>query len=246
MAEGYGIISGTTEFYTVETADTDITGSVAVRQRHGRVGDYLESKGFGWLLETDDSSNSQEDLPLLEELDIDLKDIYYKIRCVLLPTLGGLQRDMIRDNPDFWGPLLIVLAYALISVYGQLKVRSSHTYPIDIIVNMKVVSWILTIWIIGSMIIFILTRVLGGEVTYSQTLGIIGYSLLPLLIGAPFVSLIGHNSWLAFIFKGVVVFWASYSAGSLLAQEELSNKKPLILYPTFLLYVYFISVYSGA
>jgi hypothetical protein len=96
------------------------------------------------------------------------------------------------------------------------------------------------------MIIFILTRVLGGEVTYSQTLGIIGYSLLPLLIGAPFVSLIGHNSWLAFIFKGVVVFWASYSAGSLLAQEELSNKKPLILYPTFLLYVYFISVYSGA
>jgi hypothetical protein len=230
MAEGYGIISGTTEFYTVETADTDITGSVAVRQRHGRVGDYLESKGFGWLLETDDSSNSQEDLPLLEELDIDLKDIYYKIRCVLLPTLGGLQRDMIRDNPDFWGPLLIVLAYALISVYGQLKV----------------VSWILTIWIIGSMIIFILTRVLGGEVTYSQTLGIIGYSLLPLLIGAPFVSLIGHNSWLAFIFKGVVVFWASYSAGSLLAQEELSNKKPLILYPTFLLYVYFISVYSGA
>jgi hypothetical protein len=137
---------------------------------------------------------------------------------------------MIRDNPDFWGPLLIVLAYALISVYGQLKV----------------VSWILTIWIIGSMIIFILTRVLGGEVTYSQTLGIIGYSLLPLLIGAPFVSLIGHNSWLAFIFKGVVVFWASYSAGSLLAQEELSNKKPLILYPTFLLYVYFISVYSGA
>jgi hypothetical protein len=38
--------------------------------------------------------------PLLEELDIDLQDIYYKIRCVLLPIPAlGFQRDVIRDNP---------------------------------------------------------------------------------------------------------------------------------------------------
>lgn len=58
-----------------------------------------------------------------EELDIDLKDIYYKVRCVLLPIPSlGLKRDVIRDSPDFWGPLLVVLGYSMLSVYGQLSV----------------------------------------------------------------------------------------------------------------------------
>ena len=56
-----------------------------------------------------------------EELDIDVKDIYYKLRCVLLP-LPRLNRAVIRDSPDFWGPLLVVLVYSLISVYGQFRV----------------------------------------------------------------------------------------------------------------------------
>lgn len=46
--------------------------------------------------------------------------------------------------------------------------------------------------------------------------------------------------------QGVGVLWATYSAGSLLAREELQHKKPLLLYPIFLLYVYFFSLYTGA
>ena len=59
-----------------------------------------------------------------DELDVDLKDIYYKIRCVLLPFLG-LKKSVIRDAPDFWGPLFVVIIYAVVSLYGQLRV-SSH------------------------------------------------------------------------------------------------------------------------
>ena len=40
--------------------------------------------------------------------------------------------------------------------------------------------------------------------------------------------------------------WACYSAGSLLASEEMSQKRPLLLYPIFLLYIYFFSLYTGA
>ena len=58
-----------------------------------------------------------------EELDIDPRDIYYKLRCVVLPIPAlGLQRNTVRDSPDFWGPLFVVLTYALISVYGQFRV----------------------------------------------------------------------------------------------------------------------------
>lgn len=59
-----------------------------------------------------------------EELDIDVKDIYYKIRCVLMPMPSlGFNRQVVRDNPDFWGPLAVVLFFSMISIYGQFRVR---------------------------------------------------------------------------------------------------------------------------
>jgi len=60
-----------------------------------------------------------------EELDIDLKDIYYKLRCVLLPLPQfGFNRQIVRENPDFWGPLIVVLLYSLVSLYGQFRVSN--------------------------------------------------------------------------------------------------------------------------
>ena len=58
-----------------------------------------------------------------EELDIDVGDIFAKLRSVLLPFPSlSRQRTTIRDSPDFWGPLFVVLVYALISLYGQFSV----------------------------------------------------------------------------------------------------------------------------
>jgi len=62
-----------------------------------------------------------------EELDIDLRDIYYKLRCVMLPLPQfGFNRQTVRENPDFWGPLIVVLLYSLISLYGQFRVSGDH------------------------------------------------------------------------------------------------------------------------
>lgn len=165
-----------------------------------------------------------------EELDINLQDIFYKLRCVLLPIKAfGLKREVLRDNPDFWGPLLVVILYSLISVYGQFRV----------------VSWVITIWIFGSMFIFMLARVLGGEVGYTQTLGIVGYSLLPVLITAPVVSWLHLMPTLGVFLRILGVVWSTFSAGTLLTTDGLQNKKPLLLYPLFLVYIYFFSMYSG-
>ena len=58
-----------------------------------------------------------------EELDIDLKDIYYKLRCVLFPLPQlGFNRHVVRESPDFWGPLVVILLYSLVSLYGQFRV----------------------------------------------------------------------------------------------------------------------------
>ncbi|KAL3872706.1 hypothetical protein ACJMK2_035912 [Sinanodonta woodiana] len=200
-----------------------------VRQR-GATSQFLENRGFGWLLEEEDLG--EEDMkPILEELDIDLKDIYYKLRCVLFPLPQlGFNRHVVRESPDFWGPLVVILLYSLVSLYGQFRV----------------VSWIITIWIIGSLIIFLLARVLGGEVTYSQCLGVIGYSVLPLVITALVLTIFRTFHYVSMLIKFLGVVWAAFSAGSLLCVQELQQKRPLLLYPVFLLYIYFLSLYTGA
>ncbi|XP_053793473.1 protein YIPF4 isoform X1 [Vidua macroura] len=261
------------DFTFVSSADAeDLSGSIATPDVKLNLGGefikestattFLRQRGYGWLLEVEDD-DPEDNKPLLEELDIDLKDIYYKIRCVLMPMPSlGFNRQVVRDNPDFWGPLAVVLFFSMISLYGQFKV----------------VSWIITIWIFGSLTIFLLARVLGGEVAYGQVLGVIGYSLLPLIVIAPVLLVVGSFEVVSTLIKIIFshcsmnmtvivlrpphsgsgtklsipfaeklfgVFWAAYSAASLLVGEEFKTKKPLLIYPIFLLYIYFLSLYTG-
>ena len=52
-------------------------------KKYGQLGVVLNQTGYGWLLQQDDMAKS--DVPLMTELDIDLNEIWYKVRCVLLP-----------------------------------------------------------------------------------------------------------------------------------------------------------------
>jgi len=81
-------------------------------------------------------------------------------------------------------------------------------------------------------------------VTFSQSIGIIGYSLLPLTVT---VGLIPFSPWiyLSWLLKIVGTLWASFSAGSLLITPEIMHKKFLLGYPILLLYIYFISLQGG-
>uniref|UniRef100_A0A671USR8 Protein YIPF n=1 Tax=Sparus aurata TaxID=8175 RepID=A0A671USR8_SPAAU len=177
---------------------------------------FLRQRGYGWLLEVEED-DSEESKPLLEELDIDLKDIYYKIRCVLMPIQSlGYNRQVVRDNPDFWGPLAVVLLFSMISIYGQFRV----------------VSWIITIWIFGSLTIFLLARVLGGEVSFGQVLGVIGYSLLPLIVIAPLLLVIGGFDVVSTLIKlfGVLdlkLFAISYVCNYIFAQKRSIYQGPV-------------------
>ena len=62
-------------------------------------------------------------------------------------------------------------------------------------------SWVFTVWLVGSFIIFIITRALGGEVSFSQTIGVIGYSLLPELLVVIVLFFVYGPSWLVWTIK---------------------------------------------
>jgi len=216
----------------METAANPNLGRSPNKSRGGFAGQFLDKRGYGWLLDDEDEDEEEDQLPLLEELDINPADILIKVKAALIPLhkKGSTDRTVIRDNPDFWGPLGVVLLYSMLSMLGQFRV----------------VSWILTIWIFGSLLVFLLARVIGGEVTYSQTLSVIGYSTLPLIITGLVLPLFHGLYYPSLIIMLHGVIWAAYGAASLLAIEELSKKRILLIYPIFLLYVYMFSLYHGA
>ncbi|KAH0622573.1 hypothetical protein JD844_024983 [Phrynosoma platyrhinos] len=207
---------------------------------------FLRQRGYGWLLEVEDD-DPEDNKPLLEELDIDLKDIYYKIRCVLMPMPSlGFNRQVVRDNPDFWGPLAVVLFFSMISLYGQFKCAAGCILDYNY----------LDIWILDNLPVgqsswrrgknFVKVNVFfESPVAYGQVLGVIGYSLLPLIVIAPVLLVVGSFEVVSTLIKLFGVFWAAYSAASLLVGEEFKTKKPLLIYPIFLLYIYFLSLYTG-
>lgn len=197
------------------------------------ISQYLESSGFKWITELDDVDEDEEIFhkPLLEELSVDLFSIGTKVQSVLIPMpRKGFNQRILRDSPDFWGPLVVVLIYSLLSLYGQFRV----------------ISWIITIWLAGSFMIYLLARVLGGEINWSQCAAVIGYSLLPLIVVGCILPTIKWAPLVSLLVKILGVSWCVYSAGSLLCLEELEQKRPLILYPILLLYLYFFSLYTGA
>ncbi|VDK36883.1 unnamed protein product [Taenia asiatica] len=179
-----------------------------------------------------ETEDSDFDKPILEELDIDLRTIGKKMKAVILPCFrSGLDPASIRENPDFWGPLTVVMLFSLVSLFGQLKV----------------VAWILTIWLAGSFIIYFIARSLGGEVAYAQCLGVIGYCLLPLLLMCAVGALcnLGGFRRLRILIALIGTLWSAYSAGKLLSMENLQQRCSLVVYPIGLLYIYFLSLYTG-
>ena len=80
-----------------------------------------------------------------------------------------------------------------------------------------------------------------------QTLGILGYCLLPIIIVSAIAAAVPASTpYLAPAVRAAGVVWASYSAGTLLVSESLKTRRVLLLYPVFLLYVYFVSLHTGA
>jgi len=214
------------------SGDMKVSGKLNPNQSFAQAGvaqQFLNRRGFGWLTEFEDEAENE--VPILEELDINLQDIYFKLRCVLMPLpKTSFNRQVVREKPDFWGPLLVVVLYSLVSLYGQLGV----------------VPWIITIWLLGSCVVFVIARSLGGDVSYAQCLGVIGYSLLPMVFAALLSPLLMYmQSFISTCVRLLGVVWAAYSAGSLLCVEDLKNRRILLLYPIFLLYIYFFSLYTG-
>ncbi|CAF3749142.1 unnamed protein product [Rotaria sp. Silwood1] len=159
--------------------------------------------------------------------DSDLYAVLRKFGHALIPrkSLTLLQQW------DLWGPLILVTTLAILLQSNSTKTSSGIHF-----------AEVFTLMLIGSIIVTINSQLLGGKISFFQSVCVLGYCLLPLLISAfisyflfylPFKAIL-HI--IRFLIVMSAFIWTMYASIRFLGQTQQSNRRMLVLYPIFLFY----------
>ncbi|CAF4976499.1 unnamed protein product, partial [Rotaria sp. Silwood1] len=177
------------------------------------------------------TSNQNEfstlDEPIFETIKRDLYAVLRKFGHALIPrkSLTLLQQW------DLWGPLILVTTLAILLQSNSTKTSSGIHF-----------AEVFTLMLIGSIIVTINSQLLGGKISFFQSVCVLGYCLLPLLISAfisyflfylPFKAIL-HI--IRFLIVMSAFIWTMYASIRFLGQTQQSNRRMLVLYPIFLFY----------
>ncbi|OCH95349.1 Yip1-domain-containing protein [Obba rivulosa] len=164
------------------------------------------------------------DEPVTTTIARDLLSIYTKLVQVLYPPRSGAGREVLRDW-DLWGPLVLCLMLGIL-----LSINASSAQSLGIFTSVVVIISM------GSLVVTVQAKLLGGRVSFFQGLCVLGYCVAPLNIAAlvsTFVRLIYVRVPIA-IAAWAWCVWASvnFLDGTKIEQQRIL----LAVYPLLLFY----------
>ncbi|EGR30118.1 Yip1 domain member 6 protein [Ichthyophthirius multifiliis] len=169
------------------------------------------------------------DEPIKETIMRDLRMIALKLKYVILPRNDQDKIKQLR-NWDLWGPLVLCLALA-ITLCIKTEERSEYVF-----VTIFVVIWI------GAGFVTLNTKLLGGKISFFQSVCILGYCVFPINISS-FISLFLFKEYIAlFIIKVILLIasfiWATRASIPFMVALVSEEKKLLAVYPVCLYYLF--------
>lgn len=173
-------------------------------------------------VESASSSSRLETLdePVSTTILRDLRRVGLKLKHVLLP------RDTMKElrDWDLWGPLLLCLTLAT-----TLSISSSSQAAI-IFAAVFVIVWV------GAGFITLNAALLGGNISFLQSVCVLGYCLAPLNI-ASILCFAWANKYFHFVLVLVAFVWATRASVGFMAQLVPEEKRALGVYPVLLFYI---------
>lgn len=167
------------------------------------------------------SSDSFEDEPpLMEELGIDLQQIYQTTMTVLNPSKPAATTLM--DDPDLSGPLIFCLGF------GGLLLLSGKIH----------FGFIYGVALIGAIAMYTLLNLMSvNGVSASVTVSVLGYCMLPMCVLAVISALLSLKGVLGVILCSITVSWAAFASSKLFVSVlAMYDQQPLVAYPCALMY----------
>lgn len=148
-----------------------------------------------------------------------------------LPIKRNSGLDLQKQHDDMLGPMLSCLLYGLTLCWGQIHI----------------LLFVFATWILGSLLVFLLFRLLGSSHDLWHVANAVGYSIAPLTVLSPVMSLTDEPlPWFSLLIKFIAVLFASRSASLVLVQPSTEKKIFLFELPLLLFYVYLLGYRSGA
>ncbi|XP_025787464.1 protein YIPF6-like isoform X1 [Puma concolor] len=159
----------------------------------------------------------------------DLKAVGKKFMHVLYPRKSN---SLLRDW-DLWGPLILCVTLAL------MLQRSSVDSEKD--GGPQFAEVFVIVWF-GAVTTTLNSKLLEGNLSFFQSLCVLGYRILPLTVSMLVCQLVllaeqGPINFMVWLFVVIVMFaWSIAASTAFLADSQPPNRKALTIYPVFLFY----------
>jgi hypothetical protein len=132
---------------------------------------------------------------------------------------------------DLWGPLIVCLFLA---------VTLSFKAPTDQ-ASLVFAAVFSAVWV-GGTVVTINAQLLGGRISFFQSLCVLGYCIFPMALAAFLIGclqiLIHTWLWLDFIFVAVGFIWSTRVSSIFIGLYVKTERRFLALYPVFFFYTF--------
>lgn len=149
------------------------------------------------------------DEPVTETIMRDLRMVGNKMMCVLNPRKANIQT--LKDW-DLWGPLILCLMLATLLSWFAPYEQASLVFA-----SVFVIIWC------GAAVVTVNALLLGGNISFFQSVCVLGYCIFPLNIASVICILGGHIVWRVCV-VAVCFFWST--GASLGACNPLASCRP--------------------
>ncbi|TCD61603.1 hypothetical protein EIP91_008168 [Steccherinum ochraceum] len=178
----------------------------------------------GVRVETRYTGDNTLDEPITRTIARDLFSIYTKLIQVLYPPRSGSGREVLRDW-DLWGPLVLCL---ILGILLSLNAPASQ--------SLAVFTSVVVIISLGSLVVTIQAKLLGGRVSFFQGLCVLGYCVAPLNIAA-LVSTFVHQIYVRAPVAMAAWAWCVWASVNFLDGTKIEQQRILLaVYPLLLFY----------
>jgi len=173
------------------------------------------------------------DEPVITTIMRDLNQVIDKLKVVLLP-LGNDSRDTVLQKLrdwDLWGPLLVCLLLSLV-----LSLTASSNNSSLVFAAVFVIVWF------GSTAVTINAQLLGGTISFFQSICILGYCVFPLTLSAIGCYLVGLFLSKLILIKTIFVIigfvWSTRASVVFMGQVIKEERRALAVFPVFFFYTF--------
>jgi len=163
------------------------------------------------------------DEPVTTTIGRDLLSIYSKLVQVLYPRRSE-GREVLKDW-DLWGPLILCLMLAI-----MLSVNAPPAHSLSVFTSVVVIVSL------GSFVVTVQAKLLGGRVSFFQGLCVLGYCIAPLDIAA-LIACFVRIIWVRAPVAMIAWAWCIWASVNFLDGTKIEQQRILLaVYPLLLFY----------